>query len=134
MADVNAISHAASDVSRFLKSKTLSTFDNDGNRVTVFIIQRKTFVADVFAQVQVGYTAASTGTVLVGIKTPDIDVVDFFMAEAAVASEVLGMKPAPLASKAYYFEKGGSITVSLAKGDSAADVKVRIFADTKAIY
>jgi len=134
MADVNAISHAASDVCRFLKSKTLSTFDNEGNRVTVFIIQRKTFVADIFAQVLTGYTAASTGAVTIGIKTPDIDVVDFFMANATVLPLVAGMKSAPLASKSYYFEKGGSITVSLAKGNSVADVKVRIFADTKAIY
>ena len=134
MADVIALSTAASDICRFQKSKSVSTVDNDGNRVFVLQVQRKSFLKDLWIQVQTGFTAASTGTVTVGIKTPDLDSVNYFMTDAEVASEVTGFKACIAANRGYYFEKGGTITVSLAKGTSVADVVCRVFADLSPIF
>lgn len=131
MGDKVSYSHAASDINRFVKSKFVSTVDNDGNRVFVLQVPRKGFVKTVKIEVKTGFTAASTGTVTVGIKTPDVDTPAYFMDDTVVASEVTGMKSS---DKCIYCEKGGSITISLAKGTSAADVSCRIFADISTIY
>lgn len=134
MADVIKYSNAVSDVSRFSKSRTIGTAADGGNRVFVLQVPRKGFVKAVFLEIIQAFTGGSSGTVKVGYKDPDGEDVDFFMTDTEAASEVLGMKTPPEGMQARYFEKGGSITVSLAKGDSAADVKCRVFTDISTIY
>ena len=134
MADVVKISHAASDISRFLKSKSVSTAVDGGNRVTVLSVPRKTFVSDLFFEVQTALTAGSTGSVSVGLIHDTTDDVNYFMGSAEVVPEVVGFKAVPEGSRGFYFEKGGTITISLDKGNSAADFIGRIFVDSSVIY
>lgn len=134
MADKQLYSLAASEFGRMLKSKVVTTADNDGNVVAVLRIPRKTLIKDVSVQVLQGFTAASTGTVKIGFKSPDLTDDDLFFTDAEVASEVVGHKSCIAANRQLYCEKAGDIIITLAKGTSAADVKVRVFVDTTAIY
>jgi hypothetical protein len=134
MADVVEYSHAASDMVRTMKSKFVSTSNNGGNRVFVLLLPRKCLVTQVWLDVKTAYTGASTGSILVGYVDPDGNDADFFIDNTDAAPTALGLKKAPVSKGGRYFEKGGSITISLAKGDSAADISARIFADTRVIY
>jgi len=134
MADVVSYSHAASDTVRTLKSKYVSTSDNDGNRIFALLLPRKCLATQFWVDIKTAYTAASTGSILVGYVDPDGNDADAFIDNTDAAPTALGLKKAPVAKPGRYFEKGGSITISLAKGDSAADISARIFVDTRVIY
>lgn len=122
---------AFSDLCRFIKGKSVGSALGD---ITVAVIQipRKTFVKAVHFEVTTVYTAGSTGSVIIGYEAPDKAAsTNYFMANTVSLPLVAGMKTV---AKGVYFEKGGMITVTFAKGDSAAHVVGRVFADTCTVF
>lgn len=123
---------AYSDLARFFKCKQSVSSSLGDVGVAVIQVPRKSFVKAVYLEVLTAYTAASTGSVTVGYEAPDKAAnATFFMDNTAAAPLTVGMKTA---AKGVYFEKGGVISVTFAKGDSAANVVVRAFADISTIY
>lgn len=125
------LSNIWSEFVKFVKGAFISSTLGD---VTVAVIQvpRKGFVKHVHLEVSTVYTAASTGSVLIGYEAPDkAAVTNYFMANTDSLPLVAGFKTS---GKVMYFEKGGTITVTFAKGTSVADVVGRVFADITTIY
>lgn len=125
------VSNAAADNFRLLKGKFITSADGDGDYIA-FDVPKKAFIHYLAVDIKTPYSAASTGTLTVGIKEPGVAInANQLAAEAAIASEVAGTK---VLSVGCYLENGGVITLGIIKGDSAADIVARLFVKLSVIH
>jgi hypothetical protein len=125
------ISTAAADNIRIMKGKYVTSADGDGDYIA-FELPKYCYLSHVSVDIKTAYTAASTGTITVGIKEPGIAISPARVADdTVILSEVTGVKGI---STGIYLEKGGVLTVGILKGNSAADAVVRLFAVFSVIH
>ena len=118
------ISNAAADNTRLIRGKYITSADGDGDYIA-FEIPRFAFISLVAIDIKTVYTAASTGSVTIGIKEPGIAInATQLGANTDTLPLVAGIKQLV---KSAYLTNGGVVTVGITKGTSAADVVCRAF-------
>lgn len=121
---VTKLSNAAADNIRTMVSKYVTSADGD-NDYAVFEMPRGAYIIKASLDVKTVYTAASTGSVTVGVKENGAAIAASALADNAVSLPLVAGSKA--INKPYYFANGGLVTVTIAKGNSAADVVARLF-------
>jgi len=125
------MSTTAADNFRLMKGKFVTSADGDGDYIA-FEIPRKALITRLMLDIKTAFTAASTGTLTIGVKEPATAIsAAQLAADTVTLSEVVGLK---VINSSAYLENGGVITIGVTKGDSAADAVARLFVEYTVIH
>ena len=126
--------YAGGEAMRQAKSRYVTSADGD-NTYLVVPIPKHALVTRVLLHTKTSFTALSTATVAIGF-TGNGEVQDnvYFKAAALVNATGITEAVATNAGAKYFETAGGSLTITLSKGDSAADFEGRLFVEYTVLH